>query len=90
MVNHPPRRLAPARRLGALREAEVRYHYKHGAPRPVGSRLMRDLLSLRLGIIRSEPKSVDTLLALASLFGEAMYVLRHLRGWERQYALEFP
>lgn len=90
LVNHPPRRLPPARRLGALREAEVRFHYKHRAPRPVGSRLMRDLLSLRLGIIRSEPKSVDTLLAIASLIGEATYVMRHLPSWERRYAQEFP
>lgn len=90
LVNHPPRRLPPAGRLGALREAEVRFHYKHGAPRPVASRLLRDLLSLRLGIIRSEPKSVDTLLALASLVGEASHVLFHLPAWERRYAQEFP
>ena len=89
-VNHPPRRLPSGVRLGAYREAEVRYLYKHGAPRPVRWRLMRDIVLSRLVNIRARPKGVDSLLALGALAAELWYVARHAAAWERASAREFP
>ena len=89
-VNHPPRRLPPGARLGAYREAEVRYMYKHGAPRPVRWRLMRTVALDRLVNIRSRPKGLDSLLALGVLAAELWYIARHATAWERASAREFP
>jgi len=90
VVNHPPRRQPGGRRLGAYREAEVRFLYKHGAPRPVRGRLLAKVVRYRLGVIRSTPKSLDTLRALWSLAGELGHVLVHVGAWERRSAAEFP
>lgn len=89
-VDHPPRRLPPGTRLGAYREAEVRYLYKHGAPRPVRWRLMRNIALSRLVNIRARPKGVDSLLALWALVAELWHVARHAAAWERASAQEFP
>jgi GT2 family glycosyltransferase len=90
VVNHPPRRQPGGRRLGAYREAEVRFLYKHGAPRPVRGRLLATIARYRLGVIRTTPKSLDTFRALWSLAGEMGYVLAHVGAWERRSAAEFP
>ena len=90
LVNHPPRRQAGGRRLGAYREAEVRFLYKHGAPRPVRRRLLAKIARYRLGVIRDTPKSLDSLRALWSLCVEIGYVLVHVGAWERHGAAEFP
>ncbi len=90
VVDHPPRRSPPGRRLGMLRAAEVRYLYKHGAPRPVRWGLLRGVMSLRLGIIRSLPWSRDSLRALGSLAEELDVVLRYGADWEAAAAAEFP
>ena len=89
-VDHPPRRLPPGARLGATRAAEVRYFYKHGAPRPVRWRMMRDIALSRLVNIRTHPKGVDSLLALGALAAELWYMLRHAAAWEQASAREFP
>lgn len=89
-VDHPPRRLPPGSRMGAYREAEVRYLYKHGAPRPVRWRLMRGIALDRLVNIRTRPKGLDSVLALWALVAELWHVARHAATWERKYALEFP
>ena len=89
-VDHPPRRLPSGARLGATREAEVRYFYKHGASRPVRWRMMRDIALSRLVSIRTHPKGVDSLLALGALAAELWHMLRHAASWERASAREFP
>jgi GT2 family glycosyltransferase len=89
-VEHPRRRQPPGRRLGLLREAEVRYLYKHRAPRPLRWRLTRRIASLRLGIIRSHPLGIDSLRAFGSLLSELLVVQTHLGRWERAAAAEFP
>ena len=89
-VDHPPRRLPPGARLGATREAEVRYLYKYGAPRPVRWRLMRDIARSRLVNVRVSPKGVDSVLALWALAAELWHVARHAAAWERANAREFP
>jgi len=53
IVNHPPRRQPPGDRLGAYRESEVRYLYKHGAARPVRGQLYARIIRYRIGVIRS-------------------------------------
>lgn len=88
-VEHPPRRQPSGRKLGLLRIAEVRYLYKHGAPRPVARRLLRGIASLRLGIIRSLPWSGDSWRALRSLVEELRAVWTHAADWERAAAAEF-
>jgi GT2 family glycosyltransferase len=90
VVDHPPRRQPPGRRLGLQRAAEVRYLYKHGAPRPVRWRLLRGVASLRVGIVRSLPWSGDSVLALRSLASELWTVARHAEAWERAARAEFP
>jgi glycosyltransferase involved in cell wall biosynthesis len=90
VVNHPPRRQPPGAVLGAWREAEVRFLYKHGAPRPVANALFRTIVRYRLGVIRSTPKSLDTVLALWSLARELGHVFWRVREWEERYAAEFP
>lgn len=90
VVDHPPRRSPPGRRLGMLRAAEVRYLYKHGAPRPVRWKLLRGIASLRVGIIRSLPWSTDSVRALAALAAELRVVVEHGAAWEAAAAAEFP
>lgn len=89
-VDHPPRRLPPGSRMGAYREAEVRYLYKHGDPRPVRWRLMQRIALDRLVNIRARPKGLDSVLALWALVAELWHVARHAATWERKYAREFP
>ena len=90
VVDHPPRRQPGGARLGAYREAEVRFLYKHGAPRPVARALYRNIVRYRLGVIRSTPKSLDTAGALWSMVCELSHVARHIGAWERAAAREFP
>ena len=89
-VDHPPRRLPSGARMGAFREAEVRYLYKHGAPRPVRWRLIRNITLSRLVNVRRRAKGLDSLLALWALAGEVWHVLLHGAAWERASAREFP
>lgn len=90
IVDHPPRRLPSGTQMGAYRAAEVRYLYKHGAPRPVWRRLIRSIIASRLVNIRARPKGVDSLLAVWALAAEACHVALHARAWEREGAREFP
>jgi glycosyltransferase involved in cell wall biosynthesis len=90
LVNHPRRRQPGGAQLGAYRESEVRYLYKHGARRPVKAELLERIVRYRIGVIRSTPKSFDSVLALWSLAAETAFVLRHIAEWERRYAAEFP
>ena len=90
VVNHPPRRQPNGSRLGAYREAEVRYLYKHGAPRPVCAQLYLGILRYRIGVIRNTPKSFASVLALWSLAQELWHVLAHIEEWESKSAAEFP
>lgn len=90
VVDHPPRRLPSGSRLGAYREAEVRYLYKYRAPRPVRWRMLRNLIRSRLVTIRVRPIGVDSLLALWALGAEVWHVVRHGAAWERASAREFP
>lgn len=90
VVDHPPRRSPSGRRLGMLRAAEVRYLYKHGAPRPVRWRLMRGVASMRIGTIRALPWSGDSASALASLAAELGAVFKHGAEWEQAAHAEFP
>lgn len=90
LVNHPPRRVPNGARLGAYREADVRYMYKRGVARPVWPLLLRKIVRNKFNVIRDTPKSVDTLLACGSLARELLYTARHVRGWEAACASEFP
>jgi GT2 family glycosyltransferase len=90
VVDHPPRRQPSGTRLGRYREAEVRYLYKYGAPRPVRWRLMRGIVLSRLVNIRVRPKGLDSLAALWALGAEVWQLVRHGAAWERASAREFP
>ena len=90
VVNHPPRRVPSGARLGAYREADVRYMYKQGIPRPVWPLLLRKIARHKLNVIRDTPKSLDTLRAFGSLARELWYTARHVGAWEKKYAAEFP
>ena len=90
VVNHPPRRQPDGARLGAWREAEVRFMYKHGDTHAVRTTLLENIFRYRLGVIRNTPKSFDTIRALGSLALEAGVVMRRLSEWKVRYAAEFP
>ena len=90
VVDHAPRRQPPGRALGLQCAAEVRYLYKHGAPRPLRWRLMRGLASLRFGIVRSLPFTLDSVRAMLSLACELWVVWRNQAAWERVARVEFP
>ncbi len=90
IVNHPPRRQPSGDRLGAYRESEVRYLYKHGAARPVRAHLYARIIRYRIGVIRNTPKSFDSVFAFWSLVRELWYVYTHIGGWESTAAAEFP
>lgn len=90
VVDHAPRRQPSGRTLGLQRAAEVRYLYKHGAPRPVRWRLLRGVASLRVGIVRSLPFTLDSVSALASLASELWAVWSNATDWERAASAEFP
>ena len=90
IVNHPPRRQPAGDRLGAYRESEVRYLYKHGAARPVRAELYLRIVRYRIGVIRHTPKSFDSILALWSLVRELWHVYTHIGHWESTAAAEFP
>jgi GT2 family glycosyltransferase len=89
VVNHPPRPQPPGEQLGAYRESEVRFHVKHhGKPESRG-RLLYRLVQYRMGVIRSTPKSLDTIAALWSMTREAAHVVAHVGEWERAALAEF-
>ena len=90
VVDHAPRRQPSGRTLGLQRVAEVRYLYKHGAPRPVRWRLLRGVTSLRVGIVRALPFTLDSVRALLSLVRELLTVWSHATDWERAARTEFP
>ena len=90
VVDHPPRRLPSGTQLGSYREAEVRYLYKYGAPRPVRWRLLKDIALSRLVSIRHHPKGLASLQACWALGAELWHVAWHAASWERRYAREFP
>ena len=89
VVNHPPRRQADGARLGSYREAEVRFHVKHHGHPESRAALLRRVIRYRLGVIRSTPKSADTLSALWSLGREVAHVIGHVGAWERAALEEF-
>ncbi|MEA3248018.1 MAG: glycosyltransferase [Gemmatimonadota bacterium] len=89
VVNHPPRRQPDGARLGAYREAEVRFHVKHFGRPERRSALLARVVRYRLGVIRDTPKSLDTVAALWSLAREAVHVVNHAGKWERAAAAEF-
>lgn len=89
VVNHPPRRQPWGTRLGAYRESEVRFHVKHyGRPEPRRSLFWRTI-RYRVGVVRSTPKSLDSVAALCSLAAELGHVARHVGEWERRARAEF-
>lgn len=90
VVDHAPRRQPTGRTLGLQRVAEVRYLYKHGAPRPLRWRLLRGVASMRIGIVRSLPLTLDSVRALFSLASELWAVWSNQAAWERIALAEFP
>ena len=90
VVDHAPRRQPSGRALGLQRVAEVRYLYKQGASRPVRWRLLRGVASLRIGIVRSLPFTLDSVRALVSLANELWAVWSNATDWERAACAEFP
>jgi GT2 family glycosyltransferase len=88
VVDHPPRRQPPGNRLGAYRQAEVRYHVKHHGRPESRTALLARTIRYRLGVIHHTPTSWDSVLALWSLGVELAYVLRHLGAWEREALAE--
>jgi len=89
VVNHPPRRQPGGARLGAYREAEVRFHVKHHRRAEARAALLGRVVRYRLGVMRDTPKSADTIVALWSLVREVAHVVAHVGAWERAAHAEF-
>jgi len=83
VVDHPPRRLAGGRTLGATHYGEVIFSRIHGTPLSFRA-MVRRIAGTRWRAIRRHPRSGDTLRALASLVLEVVHVARHWREWRQR------
>jgi len=89
VVDHPPRRQPDGARLGAYREAEVRFQVKHHHRTESRAALLRRVARYRLGVIRDTPKSFDSVVAMWSLGRELAHVVANVGDWERRAMAEF-
>lgn len=85
LVDHPPRRVAWGARRGAAQESEIMWYYKSGTFRFTGMSLLKRTSSFRLRAIKHHPLSIDTILALASLSCELLYLSTKVRSWDIKY-----
>jgi GT2 family glycosyltransferase len=84
-VDHPPRRVAPARRRAAFHESEVIYEYKYERRRPSLARFLLRFANYHLRYIGRAPLGRDSAVALGSRLVEAFYVARAWRGWREKH-----
>ena len=85
LVDHPPRKTAWGRRMGATHESGVLFWYKHGHSKPFYRRLFTDIIKSRLATIRRSNFCPDTFSALASMCIELGYVAVKISAWENKY-----
>ena len=86
-IDHPPRRVAWGPQRGAAQESEIMWYYKCGKSGFAGMRILKRTLGFRLRTIKNNPPSVDTALAIASLFCELLYLATKVRAWESKYSV---
>ncbi len=84
LVDHPPRRQPPGRRLGEKYEANIQYWYKTGNRGPYLVTYLKHIKH-RLFLIRRFGASRDSGLALLSVLRELWHVLPRLYQWRKKY-----
>jgi GT2 family glycosyltransferase len=89
VVDHPPRRPAPARQLARYHESWVYHWYQRGYRTLASPRLLCIITQARLSAIRRHRLSGDSLRAIGSLSNELARILLHLPLWEYKYRWRF-
>jgi|SRR6185437_15931681 len=89
-VDHPPRRVPPARVLARNHESDFVYSYKYLKEVPSLPKLLATVTRHRLGMVLSYQASRDTVKAVGSLFVEYWYLVRHWRAWDEKWSRRYP
>lgn len=85
VIDHPPKRLPWGDKLGASHESEVFYWRKFGERYKFKKYLLFLILKVRLKKVFNYPLSLDSFLALVSLFVELIYVIYKMNIWHKKY-----
>jgi len=89
IVDHPPRILPWGSRLGMYQE-NCFYFFKKRESKNITRRIVQAIFLSRINAIRRNPKGLDSLICMASLITELVYVLFHVRSWDQKYKLHEP
>ena len=89
IVDHPPRRMAPGRRLGRQHESWVYFWYKRGFRKVAAPRLLDIIVRTRLRAILTHKFGLASLRALGSLIAELCIMVPRLPYWELRYRRRF-
>ncbi len=84
-VDHPPRRLPPARLLALRHEGYFIYEYKYLGRAPSISRFFSNLVRARVSTVLQYQLSSDSVVALGAICVESFHVLTHWRAWNRRW-----
>jgi GT2 family glycosyltransferase len=85
VVDHPPRRLAPAAKRILVHESHFIYHYKYLNQSPSAVRFVTNHVRYFTRVIAKRPKGPDSLLAIGTMVLELGGVLRRWHSWDQQY-----
>ena len=88
-VDHPPRKTAWGRKMGATHESGVLFWYKQGHSKRFRSRLVIDITRSRILAIWNNRVGFDTLSAVASYCFELAYVTIKINDWEDKYRSQY-
>jgi GT2 family glycosyltransferase len=84
-VDHPPRRLPPARELAMRHEGYFIYEYKYLDRAPSMSRFFSHLVRHRVNTVLQHRLSADSIAVLGGVCVESFHVLTHWRAWNRRW-----
>jgi GT2 family glycosyltransferase len=85
-VDHPPRRMPPARVLANYNEAYFIYQYKYRDRAPSLPRFLGEFLPHRVRTVLRFRLGRDSVVALGAMGVETLHILAHWREWHRRWA----
>lgn len=85
VVDHPPRRVPPARVLARYHEAYHIYHYKYLGRPPSLRRFLTTLVSVRVRTVLQHRLGADSLTSLGAASLETLLALAHWKDWTRRW-----
>jgi GT2 family glycosyltransferase len=89
VVDHPPRRRTPGRRLGPQHESWVYFWYKRGFRKLAAPRLLHIVIKTRVGAILKHKFGFSTIRAIGSFAAELLTMVPRLPYWEMRYRRRF-